>query len=99
MGLGCWLSFTWLVLSIAVERETKNPRHSGGRSEHGLTPIEAAGRSGRFSPNHSTPTGVNVQRKVTANLIGHERTQNSSQTPVRRGRGGEYRGRRHVGEA
>jgi hypothetical protein len=63
MGLGCWLSFTWLILSIAVERETKNPRHSGGRGEHGLTPIEAAGRSGQFSRTHSIQTGLNVQRK------------------------------------
>lgn len=36
--------------------------------------------------------------KVTANLKGHERTENSSQTPVRRRRRGQYRGHRHVGE-
>jgi hypothetical protein len=48
-------------LSIVFEKQ-KTPAQSGGRGERWLTPIEAAGRSGRFSLNHSTPVGAKVQR-------------------------------------
>jgi hypothetical protein len=48
-------------LSIIIEKQ-KTPAKSGGWGERRLTPIEAAGRSGRSSSDHSTPVGAKVQR-------------------------------------